>query len=406
MIRSIQLKEATWMFSFALALFALSSEVQAAPQVSPGPDGCYPAFTTAEGCNALAGLASGQGNTGVGWYALFSAGDSSFSTGLGGGALALNSADSNTAVGAAALLLTTTGGENVAVGTDALVVNDSGFDDNAVGYFALSSNTTGDFNNAHGRGALEAMVDGGQNNAFGDLALADSVDDSGNSAFGDDALDSVNGGSENVGVGDEAGNSLLDGSFNVCLGANAGIGIVHASHNIAIGVEEAGPFTDFDNTCFIGSIFGEPVSDPGSQVPVYVDQFNVVGIFNSSRQYKHDITPMGDASETLYRLKPVTFKFNSDVKGTTQYGLIAEEVADVDPQLVARRDGEIVSVHYEQINAMLLNEFLKEHRKVEEQGAIIARQQKQIDALASGLQKVSTQLELSKSTPQTVLNDR
>ena len=116
------------------------------------------------------------------------------------------------------------------------------------------------------------------------------------------------------------------------------------------------------------SIFGEAVSDPGSQVPVYVDQFNNVGVFNtSSRKLKHDIQPMDKASETLYQFKPVTFKYNSDWKGTTQYGLIAEEVAEVDPQLVVRgRDGEIMAVHYEQINNMLLNEFLKEHKKVEE----------------------------------------
>ena len=122
------------------------------------------------------------------------------------------------------------------------------------------------------------------------------------------------------------------------------------------------------NTCFIGNIFGEAVSDPGTQVPVFVDQFNNVGVFNtSSRRFKHDIQPMDKSSETLYQFKPVTFKYNSDWKGTTQYGLIAEEVAEVDPQLVVRgRDGEIMAVHYEQINNMLLNEFLKEHKKVEE----------------------------------------
>jgi uncharacterized coiled-coil protein SlyX len=132
---------------------------------------------------------------------------------------------------------------------------------------------------------------------------------------------------------------------------------------------------------------------------------------------------MDKASETLCRLKPVTFKLNSDWKGTKQYGLIAEEVAEVDPQLVVRgRDGEIMAVHYEQISNMLLNEFLKEHKKVEEQQATIAelkstvvqqqkgfeskltKQEKQIEALTAGLQKVSAQLEVSKAAPQTVLN--
>ena len=182
------------------------------------------------------------------------------------------------------------------------------------------TNVSGTFNNAHGRSALSAN-DGSENNAFGDLAMENNTSGSSNTAIGDDALRNNVDGSGNVAVGDEAGTGLGP-SVNNC---------------IAIGAPGDGPFATFDNTCFIGSIFGEAVSDPGSQVPVYVDQFNNVGVFNtSSRRFKHDIQPMDKASETLYRLKPVTFKFNSDWKGTTQYGLIAEEVAEVDPQLVVR----------------------------------------------------------------------
>jgi type I site-specific restriction endonuclease len=174
-----------------------------------------------------------------------------------------------------------------------------------------------------------------------------------------------------------------------------------------------GPFADFDDTCFIGSIFGEIVSDPGSQTAVFVDQFNVVGIFNSSRRYKRDIQPMDKASETLYRLKPVTFKFNSDWKGTTQYGLIAEEVAEVDPQLVVHdKNGEITSVHYEQINSMLLNEFLKEHKRLEEQQASITQFKNEMQTMlaqlkeqAAQIQKVTAQLEVNKPAPRTVANE-
>jgi hypothetical protein len=375
-----------------LACFALLPGAQA---VSPAPDGCYPNFTTAEGCNALAGLGAGAGNTGVGWYALFTAGDSSFSTGVGAGALTLNAADSNTAVGAAALLLNTTGGENVAIGTDALVLNDSGSDNNAVGAFALFNNTIGTFNNAHGRDALFDNT-GSENNAFGDLALELNTTGGGNSAFGDDALDSCDTGSENVAIGDEAGTDVVAGSHIICIGAD---------------VNGGGPFADFDNTCYIGSIFGEPVSDPGTQTAVFVDQFNVVGIFNSSRKYKHDIQSMDKASEELYRLKPVTFKFNSDWKGTTEYGLIAEDVAEVDPQLVVRKDGELVTVRYEQINAMLLNEFLKEHKKVEEQQASISQLKSEMQIMvaqlkeqAAQIQKVSAQLQVNKPAPQVVVN--
>lgn len=220
-------------------------------------------------------------------------------------------------------------------------------------------------------------------------------------------------------MGQEPGNSIVDGNDNVVLGHNAGIGLVHANNNIAIGVDAAGPFLDLDNTCFIGSIFGEPTSDPGTQTAVFVDEFNVVGIFNSSRKYKHDIQPMDKASETLYQLKPVTFKFNSDWKNTKQYGLIAEEVAKVDPSLVVHKDGETVTVRYEQINSMLLNEFLKEHKKVEEQQAsiaelksAIARQQKGMEVLTAKLkeqaeqvQKVSARLEVSKPAAKVVLKN-
>ena len=185
------------------------------------------------------------------------------------------------------------------------------------------------------------------------------------------------------------------------------------SNCIAIGAPGEGPFAVLDNTCFIGHIFGEAVSDPGTQVQVYVDQFNVVGVFNSSRRFKHDIKPMEKASETLHRLKPVTFKFNSDWKGTTQYGLIAEEVAEVDPQLVVRgKDGEVQTVHYEQINNMLLNEFLKEHKKVQALEATVAQQQKGMEVLtaqlkeqAAQIQKVSAQLEMSKPATKVVVNE-
>ncbi len=336
-------------------------------------EGCGDNFNTFEGENALINLGIGAGNTAFGWEALFTDTDGSFNTGVGGGALIFNNGSSNTSVGAAALLLNTTGSENTAVGTDAMVFNTVASDNNAVGAFALFNNDSSglglaNFNNAHGRNALQANVDGTQNNAFGDDAMFDNTTGSFNTAMGDDALDGCTTGSSNVAVGDEAGT-------------------------------------------FIGSIFGEPTSDPGTQTAVYVDQFNVVGIFNSSRQYKHDIQPMDKSSETLYQLKPVTFKFNSDVKGSTQYGLIAEDVAQVDPQLVVRKNGETVTVRYEQINSMLLNEFLKEHKKVEEQQASISQLKSEMQTMvaqlkeqAAQIQKVSAQLEMSKPAAKVVVN--
>jgi hypothetical protein len=378
------------------AIFAALAFLPGMQAVVPPPDGCYPNFTTAEGCNALRSLTTGAANTGVGWYSLFSNTTGNANTGVGAGALALNHADNNTAVGGGALFLNTTGELNTAVGANALVHNDSGSDNNAFGTNALFGNVEGAFNNAHGRNALAAST-GSENNAFGDLAMENNTSGSSNTAIGDDALRNNVDGSGNVAVGDEAGTGL-DPSVNNC---------------IAIGAPGDGPFAALDNTCFIGSIYGQPVSDPASQVPVYVDQFNNVGIFNtSSRRFKHDIQPMNKASETLYKFKPVTFKYNSDWKATKQYGLIAEEVAEIDPQLVVHdKNGEVTAVHYEQINNMLLNEFLKEHKRVEELTATVAQQQKGMEVLtaqlkeqAAQIQKVSAQLEASKPAPQVVKN--
>ena len=114
---------------------------------------------------------------------------------------------------------------------------------------------------------------------------------------------------------------------------------------------------------------------------------------------------MDRTSEAILALKPVTFRYNTDKASTPQFGLIAEEVAAVNPDLVVRdKNGEIYTVRYDAVNAMLLNEFLKQHRKSEEQEAIIALQQKQIDALTAGLQKISGQLQLKRSGPSSVLN--
>ena len=259
-------------------------------------------------------------------------------------------------------MLNTTGEQNIAIGRNVLVSHGSGSENNAVGAFALFNNVDGFFNNAYGRSTLMANT-ASENNAFGDLAMENNTSGSSNTAIGDDAVRFNVDGSGKVAVGDEAGTGL-------------GVSVRNC---IAIGVPGAGPFATVDNTCFIGSIFAQPVSDPSTQMPVYVDQFNSVGVVNtSSRKLKHDIKPMDNASETLHQLKPVTFKYNSDWKGLTQYGLIAEDVAEVDPQLVVRgRDGEIMAVRYEQINNILLNEFLKEHKKVQNLEATVAQQQKE-----------------------------
>ena len=152
---------------------------------------------------------------------------------------------------------------------------------------------------------------------------------------------------------------------------------------------------------FIAGISGTAVVGDA----VVVDGNGQLGTVASSARFKKNIKPMDKTSEAILALKPVSFQYRSDSKGIPQFGLIAEEVAMVNPDLVVRnRNGEIYSVRYDQVNAMLLNEFLKEHRTVQEQGATIAELKKQIETLTAGLQKVSAQLELSKPAPQTVVN--
>jgi hypothetical protein len=244
-------------------------------------------------------------------------------------------------------------GASVAIGYQAL--------QNAVGGAGVGN---GDSNNAVGNNALQADTTGYYNNGFGWHALA-----------------SVTTGANNTAFGDNAGSTIIDGNGNVAVGSGAGFGTVHAHNVIAIGVPAAGPYVDASNTCFIGSIDGESTSDPGSTTAVLIDSNNVLGTMVSSRRYKHDIKPMDKVSEAILALKPVTFKYNSDAKGTPCFGLIAEEVAEVDRDLVVRdKEGQPQTVRYEQINAMLLNEFLKEHRKVEQM-------QKQLTCLRRGYRR-------------------
>src|SRR5947208_8626364 len=359
----------------ALVCFGLCQQVQSATD-TPDP-GAVPTSNTADGQGALGSLTTGLYNSAFGFLSVLSLSDANFDTGVG-----------------AAALLVDNGGTNTAVGAGALLTNSDGADNNAVGAFALFNNVSGFFNNAHGRNALLNST-GSQNNAMGDDAMFFNTTGSFNTAIGDDALDANVDGNNNVAVGDEAGTGL-GASVNNC---------------IAINVPGAGPFATLDNTCFIGSIFDQPVSDVGTQEAVFVDQFNVVGISASSRRFKHDIQPMDKASEAILALKPVTFKYNADKNGRTQYGLIAEEVATVNPDLVVQhKDGEISTVRYDQVNAMLLNEFLKEHKNVEGQQAAIAelkstvaQQLKGMEVLtaqlkeqAAQIQKVSAQLEVNK----------
>ena len=379
------------LIALALLGFALSPRAEA---VVPPPDGGYPNFNTAEGQKALFSLTTGAANTAVGWFSLFSDTAGSFNTATGAGALLFNTESNNTAFGAAALLFNTTGFNNTAVGAAALLNNINGTRNNAFGFEALNSHTTGSFNNAFGGFALFFDQNGEFNNAFGDDALTSNVSGTNNTAVGDEALVSSTG-SNNTALGAGAGSSLTTGDNNIDIG-NTGVAGESATTRIG---------SEFQTRTFISAIRGV-TTGIADAINVVIDSNGQLGTMSSSRRFKKEIKPMDQTSEVIHALKPVTFHYKSDNTGTPQFGLIAEEVAEANPDLVVRdENGQIYTVRYDAVNAMLLNEFLKEHRHVQEQDAIIARQQKEIDALTAGLQKVSAQFELNKPAPQTVRND-
>jgi hypothetical protein len=343
---------------FTTILLASFGFLPGAQAVVPAPDGGYPSGNTAEGQNALFSLTTGGFNTAVGFLSLRSNTTGEFNTGIGAGTLFVNTSFGNTATGAGALLSNTTGPQNTANGGLALFSNINGGLNTATGYGALYNNTTGSTNTANGRQALFDNTTGIRNTA---------------------------------------------------LGVNAGYNVT-GSGNICIGADVSG-VAGIDNTTWIGSIYTtvQPVVgvDPDNVTVNSAGRLGRGAV--SSRRYKHDIKLMGKASEALFELKPVSFRYKEefDSTQTLAFGLIAEEVAEVYPDLVGRnRGGQPESVRYEQINAMLLNEFLKEHRKVEEQArkvqeqeattaqltSAVAQQQKEIQALTANLKEQITQI--------------
>jgi hypothetical protein len=356
----IQLKKATPPFLgvFVLVCLTLSPRVQA---VVPPPDGGYPGGNTAEGASALFSLTTGSYNTAVGFFSLRSNTIGSFNTATGAGALFLNAGNNPNAATA-----------NTATGAVALLSNTTGFNNTATGVQALLSNTTGDHNTADGDAALLSNTIGFANTASGAGALFNNI----------------------------------NGTFNTALGFEAGASVTTATNVIAIGTAGA----NVSNSCYIGHIYG--TFNTAQSAVVYIDPDGRLGTGPSARRFKKDIADMGAASEVLLSMRPVTFHFKTQDtekagREISQFGLIAEEVAEVNPDLILRdKEGEIYSVRYDAVNAMLLNEFLKEHRTVQQQ-------QKEIDALKAELkeqkvliQKVNDKVELNRPAPQTVADDQ
>ena len=304
------------------------------------------------------------------------------------------------------------------MGYQALYFN-NGYYNSAYGYKALANNRLGQSNSAVGFQALHNETNGSNNTAVGPYALFINTTGSGKRPSAVMRCTRYNGGgsaesasSGNTAIGQAA---LFDGAgnYNTAVGYFAGNGAITGSGNVYIGAGVLATMSE-SNTTRIRNIY----SSVASGRAVYVNSDNKIGTLVSSRRFKDEIKPMDKTSETILALKPVTFRYKKEIEPNSaiMFGLIAEEVEKVAPELVTRDDkGEVETVRYEAVNAMLLNEFLKEHRKVEKLEATVAKQQKdfqattaqqqkQIEALTMGLQKVSAQLEASKPAAQVVNN--
>ena len=468
-ISGIYFRRSYWRVLGAFALVTCFSFLQTICAVSPPPDGGYQNNNTAEGQDALFSLTSGFGNVAVGFDSLYYNTAGGDNTAIGSFALMFNqSGNDNTAVGYAALdnnkvgsnntaageaalhfnvggndntatgtaaLFSNFGSQNTATGSQALFGNTGGADNTAVGFealrnadaddntalgaLALNSDTTGADNTATGFQALFSNQAGYTNTASGVNALYSNKSGYYNTASGVSALffnanghDNLaegykallhNTGSNNLGVGSNAGANLTTGSNNIDIGANV-TGTAGEANTIRVGKQGT------QRSTFVAGIFGTAVT--GSTV--VVNSTGKMGVATSSARFKEAIKPMAKTSEAILALNPVTFRYKEEIdpEGIPQFGLVAEEVEKVNPDLITRdEEGRPTTVRYEAVNAMLLNEFLKEHRTVAElnditqkQQALIAQQQKQIEALTAGLQNVRAQVEMSRRALQVVSN--
>jgi hypothetical protein len=353
---------------------------------------------TASGVSALGSNTNGSNNTADGFQALDSNTSGNNNTANGLDALYSNTTGSNnTASGVSALLSNTVGYHNTANGFEALKFNSTGSGNTANGHAALYSNTTGDANTASGNGALYQNSSGIYNTADGVDSLYLNTTGDNNTASGFAALYFNTTGSNNTALGYQAGLNLTTGDNNIYIGNP---GVATESDTIRIGtvnnVNTNGPA----NT-YIAGIYDTTIA---SGVPVVIDSSGHLGTITSSERFKQNIQSMADASDVLLSLRPVTYQYKPglDPKGVRQFGLVAEEVDQIDPNLVVHDDRHgIYTVRYEAVNAMLLNEFLKQHRKVEDQSAEIARLKEKaarVDSLETRVSELEQMMQSLKVT--------
>ena len=350
-----------------LSVFVSFVICQVARAVSPAPDGGYSGFNTAEGQDALFSLTSGLWNTAMGGDALFSD-----TTGTGNTALGLNALRHNIA-----------GNGNTATGVDALFANTNGATNCGIGVLALFNNTSGSENNAIGWGAMVSNTTGNNNTATGVQALFNNATGGGNTA-----------------VGYSAGFNLT-GDNNINIGYFVE-GLAGENNTIRIGTNL--PAVDGGSACYIGGIWTQGC-DPDTCYYVGVDADGKMGTHPFAARFMRDVLPMGNDSDSILALKPVSFHYKSDAKNTPCFGLVAEDVAKVNPALVVRdKTGGVFTVRYDQVNAMLLNEFLKEHKKVERLEGTVSTLVATMREQGDELQKVSNQIKANQARPILVRN--
>jgi hypothetical protein len=422
-----RLRYGLFLIPLVLAAFALSPTAQA--QLSPPPDGGYDGNNTAEGTDALFSLTTGTDNTAVGFDALFSNTTGSENTSTGSDALLSNTTGirnvasgfaalesnttgvRNTATGRAALANNTTGNDNTGDGHDALFSNTTGIHNTATGSFALLFSTTANDNTADGYAAMLFNTIGNRNAAVGYWALYNNTTGNNNTANGYSALVNNTTGNDNIALGNFAGSNLTTGDNNIDIGNQ---GVAGEANTIRIGT------LGTQTATYLAGVMGR-TSPRGT--PVFINANGQLGTVTSSARFKDGIKPMERASEAIFALKPVIFHYKKEIDAdrSPEFGLVAEDVDKVDPDLVVRdAGGKVYTVRYEAVNAMLLNEFLKEHRKVQAQDRKIREQQATIAELKRGfqdlvahvkeheskIQKVSARLELSNPIPRIVADNK
>ncbi len=328
--------------------------------------------------------------------------DGNQNTAAGGTALYNNSTGaSNVAAGYASLFNNTSGGNNTASGYQSLYSNTQGSGNDAVGFHALYLNTTGSYNTAYGYSTMFSNTNGVYNNAAGYNAMQSNTTGSYNNAMGAEALAANTVGSQNSGVGYGALYSNTSGGFNVAIGYFAGYNLTTGSDNVDIGSRgvagESGAIrigtASAQTSAYIAGIATSHIT--GSAV--YVASNGQLGVLASSERYKTDITGLGAGNAKLEQLRPVSFHLKSEPKGALQYGLIAEEVDKVYPELVIRDDaGNIQGVRYEELAPLLLNEVQQQQKRLAKQGAELQLQSaalKEMNRQLAELQRINSSMQ-------------